>query len=152
MLYYYYYYYYRMGLCSNSYTKWFKPWSLSPFWLVAFSPFWLNLSPLWPQLSPIRLSPFQRVAGDQLNDRTRLLGFFAYKNVLVWNDMRTDERKEWQSIQIIWDISRDDRARIATCSLRTVTDRFNENSSIDINNNKILFIHHGTPGVYIIFR
>ena len=30
------------------------------------------------------------------------------------------------------DISRDDRARIATCSLRTLTDRLKENYSIDV--------------------
>ena len=35
------------GLHDNSWTKLFKPWrytfSLSPFWPVAFSPFWLDL-------------------------------------------------------------------------------------------------------------
>ena len=34
-------------------------------------------------------------------------------------------------LQTVWDISRDDRARIAACSLRTVTDIFKENYSID---------------------
>ena len=45
---------------------------------------------------------------------------------LRWNV----ERKARQSIWTVWDISRDDRARIATCSLGTATDRFKENYSI----------------------
>ena len=36
-----------------------------------------------------------------------------------------------QTIRIDRDISRDDRAIIATCSLRTLTDRLKENYSID---------------------
>ena len=138
--------------------------SLSPFWLVAFLLFWLNIPPLWPQLSP-----FRRVAGDQiLIDRsyrrlgyhrfdgslginwtlTRWLSFSSFlrfspiKKLLGRIEMQTRTKKEWQSIQTVWDISRDDRARIATCSLRTDrrtdgrtetdrhTDRCNENCSI----------------------
>ena len=38
-----------------------------PLWLVVCCPFWLNLWLLWSQLSPFRLSPFRRVAGDQLS-------------------------------------------------------------------------------------
>ena len=57
----YYYYYY------NSSTNYFKPWRrgllLSPFWLVAFlpyfSPFWFYLSSLWPQLSAFSLFPLK---------------------------------------------------------------------------------------------
>ena len=45
--------------------------------------------------------------------------------------MRTRERMYCQTIQTGRDISRDDRARIATCSLRTPTDRLKENYSID---------------------
>ena len=46
-------------------------------------------------------------------------------------DTQTRERKDLQSIRTVWDISRDDRAKIATCSLRTATDRSKENYSID---------------------
>ena len=55
--------------------------------------------------------------------------FFAYKKMLG----RTRERMYCQSIRTIRDISRDDRARIATCSLRTRTDRLKENYRIDSN-------------------
>ena len=46
--------------------------------------------------------------------------------------MRTCESKECQSIRTDSDISRDDRVRITTCSLRTVTDIFKENYSTDV--------------------
>ena len=36
-----------------------------------------------------------------------------------------------QTIQTVRDISQDDRTRMATCSLRTPTDRLKENYSID---------------------
>ena len=36
--------------------------------------------------------------------------------------MRTRERKDRQLIQTVWDISRDGRSRIVTCSLRPVSD------------------------------
>ena len=38
-------------------------------------------------------------------------------------DTRTREMMKCQTIRTVSDISRDDRARIATCSLRTPTDR-----------------------------
>ena len=44
--------------------------------------------------------------------------------------MRTRERKDFQSIRTAWDIFRDDRARIATCSWRTATERPKENYSV----------------------
>ena len=47
-------------------------------------------------------------------------------------DTRTRERMYCQTIRTVRDISRDDRARIATCSLRTPTDRVKENYSIDV--------------------
>ena len=47
--------------------------------------------------------------------------FFAYKKLLGRTETRTRERKCFQSIRTVRDISRDDRARIATCSLRTAT-------------------------------
>ena len=45
--------------------------------------------------------------------------------------MRTRDRKCFQSMRTVWDISRDDRARIGTCSLLTPTGRFKENYTID---------------------
>ena len=57
--------------------------------------------------------------------------FFAYKKMLGRTDTRTRETMYCQMIQTVRDISRDDRARIATCSLRTPTDRLKENYSID---------------------
>ena len=53
------------------------------------------------------------------------------KNVLGRTDMRTHEWSDRQLTRTVWDISRDDRARIATCCLRTPTDIFNENYSVD---------------------
>ena len=72
--------------------------------------------------------------GDQLNTRFFLivLGFFfnrfgvffsPIKNLLGQTEMRTRERKEWQSIRTVLDISRDDLARTAAYRWRTATDR-----------------------------
>ena len=46
-------------------------------------------------------------------------------------ETRTRDRMYLGRIRSVRDISRDDRARIATCSLRTSTDRLMENYSID---------------------
>ena len=46
-------------------------------------------------------------------------------------ETRTRDRMYFQIIWSVRDISRDDRARIATCRLRTPTDRHKENYSID---------------------
>ena len=54
--------------------------------------------------------------------RDSLCVFFAYKTLLGRNGTRTRERKCFRSIRTVWDISRNDRARIATCSLQTATD------------------------------
>ena len=48
--------------------------------------------------------------------------FSPIKTLLGWTVIQTHERKEWHSIRTVWDISRDDRARTTTCSLRTETD------------------------------
>ena len=54
----------------------------------------------------------------------RFWAFFRiYKKMLGRTDTRTHERMYCQTIRTVRDISRDDRARIATCSLRTPTDR-----------------------------
>ena len=57
----------------------------------------------------------------------RFCVFFAYKKMLGQTDMRTRERMYCQTIWTVRDISRDDRAKIATCSLRTLK----KNYSID---------------------
>ena len=46
-------------------------------------------------------------------------------------ETRTRDRMCFQSIRTVWDISQDDRAIIATCSLLTATDRLKENYTID---------------------
>ena len=49
--------------------------------------------------------------------------FFAYKKIARRTETRTRERMYCQTIRTVTYISRDDRAIIATCSLRTSTDR-----------------------------
>ena len=49
-------------------------------------------------------------------------GFFAYKKMLSRTETHTRDRMYYQTIRTVRYISRDDRARIATCSLRTPTD------------------------------
>ena len=51
--------------------------------------------------------------------------------MLGQTEMRTRDRIYCQTMRTVRDISRDDRARIATCILRTPTDRLKENYSID---------------------
>ena len=46
-------------------------------------------------------------------------------------ETRTRDRIYCQMIRTVRDISRDDRSRMATCSLRTPTDRLREKYSID---------------------
>ena len=74
-------------------------------------------------------------AGDPIFPR-----FFAYiiNKLLGRTETRTRDRMYCHTIRIVRDISRDDRARIATCSLRTPTDRFKENHSIDIRSKSFL--------------
>ena len=57
--------------------------------------------------------------------------FSRIKKLLGRTETRTRDRMYCQTIGTVRDISRDDRARIATCSLRTPTDRLKENYSID---------------------
>ena len=49
------------------------------------------------------------------------LGVFRVKKLLGRTETWTRERKCFQSIRTVWDISRDDRARIATCRLQIAT-------------------------------
>ena len=118
---------------------------LSPFWLVVFV-VWLNLSVLWPTLvcaCRTRSTDHQRVqryAPFHSTDNSATVGihdslwmFFSYKKMLGRSETRTRERKYLGRIRSVWDISRGDRARIATCSLQTSTDKFKANYSIDIS-------------------
>ena len=57
--------------------------------------------------------------------------FFAYKKILGRTETRTRDMIYCQTMRTVRYISRDDRARIATCSLRTLTDRRKANYSID---------------------
>ena len=60
------------------------------------------------------------------------LGFFSrIKQILGRTETRTRDRIYCQTIRSVRDIYRDDRAIIATCTLRTPTDRNKENYSID---------------------
>ena len=55
--------------------------------------------------------------------RENLKVFSGIKKLLGHTETRTRDRLYCQTIRSVRDISRDDRARIATCSLRTPTDR-----------------------------
>ena len=68
-------------------------------------------------------------AGDPVSPRFWV--FFVYKKLLGRIETWTRDRMCFQSIRTAWDTSWDDRARIATCSLLTATDRFKKNYSID---------------------
>ena len=64
---------------------------------------------------------------------TRGFGSFSrIKKLLGRTETRTSYRMYCQAIRIVRDISRDDRAGIATYSLRTLTDRLKENYSIEL--------------------
>ena len=56
--------------------------------------------------------------------------FSCIKKMLGRIEMRTRDRIYCQTIRTVTHITRDDRARIVTCSMRTPTDRLKENYSI----------------------
>ena len=58
--------------------------------------------------------------------------FSRIKFFLGRTETRTRDRMYCQLIRTVRDISRDDRAIIATCCLQTLTDRHKENYSIDV--------------------
>ena len=58
--------------------------------------------------------------------------FSRIKKMLGRIETRTRDRIYCQTIRTVRDISRDDRARIATCNLRMPTYRLKENYSIDL--------------------
>ena len=82
-----------------------------------------SVTPLFIQQPYARDSAFAIVYGC----------FSRIKKMLGRTEMRTRDRMYCQTIRIrsVRDISRGDRARIATCSLRTSTDRLKANYSID---------------------
>ena len=71
--------------------------------------------------------------------------FLAYNKMLGRTDTRTRESMYCQTIRTVRDISRDDRARIATCSLRTPTVRLKENYSIDSSSHSIVHASVSRP-------
>ena len=60
-----------------------------------------------------------------------VLDVFRIKKMLGRIETQTRDRIYCQTIRTVIYISRDDRAIIATCSLRTPTDRLKENYSVD---------------------
>ena len=120
--------------------------SLSPFWLVVFVVLAQSVgamtikcscvlaghgrpitsessvTPLFIQQPYARHSAFAIVYGC----------FSRIKKMLGRTEMRTRDRMYCQTKRSVWDISRGDQARIATCSLRTSTDRLKANYSIDV--------------------
>ena len=66
--------------------------------------------------------------------RDSLWMFFAYTKMLVRTEIRTRDRIYCQTIRTVRDISRADRARIATCGLRTPTDRHTDLRRIIVDN------------------
>ena len=98
---------------------------------------------------------YRRRCFIQVNNRTGdsefaivFLVFFTCKKLLGGTETRTRDRKCFQSIRTVRDISRDDRARKSTCSLLSSTDRLNENYSIDLPCS-FTPTEEGEPGVYI---
>ena len=69
----------------------------------------------------------------QRSIRYRFGSFLRIKKLLGRTETRTRDRMYLGRIRSVRYISRDDRARIATCSLRTPTDRLMENYSIDVH-------------------
>ena len=63
----------------------------------------------------------QKLARERLFVIVKLM-LFAYKKMLGRVETRTLDRIYCQTMRTVRDISRDDRARIAICSLRTLTD------------------------------
>ena len=58
--------------------------------------------------------------------------FLANKIFLGRTETRTRDRMYFQTIPTVRDIYRYDRARMATCSLRSPTDILKDNYSIDV--------------------
>ena len=61
-------------------------------------------------------------------------GCFLRIKMLGRTEARTRDRMYCQTMRTVWDISRDDRAIIATCSLQTPTNRLKETYTVAIPN------------------
>ena len=70
-------------------------------------------------------------AGDPISPEVLDVFRIYIKKLLGRTKTRTRDRMYCQTIRTFRYISRDNRARIASCSLRTQTDRLKENYSID---------------------
>ena len=119
--------------------------SLSPFWLVVFVVLAQSVGAMTikcscvlaghgrPITSESSITPLfiqQPYAWDSAF--AIVYGCFSrIKKKLGRTEMRTRDRMYCQTIRSVWDISRGNGARIATCSLRTSTDRLKANDSID---------------------
>ena len=123
----------RTHACTHSHTRAHTPPSPRTGYRYSLAP---NLDgPLrWRQCRSLAIQINTR-ASDPISPRFWM--FFAYKKLLRRTETRTCERMYCQTMRTVREISRDDRARIATCSLRTLTDRLKENYSIDIRAAKL---------------
>ena len=83
---------------------------------------WPSVSVLWPAAPLV----YSTVKYAKVGFCGSLLMFFASKKLLGRTETRTRDRMYLGRIRSVRDISRDDRARMATCSLRTPTDRLIE--------------------------
>ena len=134
----------RSELLNHIFNPWRYKLSLSPFWLVAFRCFgsicrrydrgchltcgrWRSIDRPWPALPLVHSTDTCTRPG--LCDSFWV--FFEYKKLPGRIQTRICDRMDCQSIRTACDISRDDRARIATCILLTSTDRLKMNYSID---------------------
>ena len=80
-----------------------------------------TLSDAGETMADRRLIEINRHTGHPISQR--FWKFFAYKKMLGRTETRTRDRIYCQTMRRVRDISRDDRARIATCSLQKLTDR-----------------------------
>ena len=78
---------------------------------------------VWPNRDgPLRLRQYRSLA-IQITTRTGDPITPIFLMFLGRTKTRTRDRMYFQTIRTVRDVSRDDRARIATCSLRMLTDR-----------------------------
>ena len=119
--------------------------SLSPFWLVVFVVLAQSVGAMTIKCSCVLAGHGRPITSESIvtplfiqqpyaRDSAFAIVYGCFsriKKILRRTEMRTRDRMYCQTIRSVWDISRGDRARIATCSLRTSTDRLKANYSID---------------------
>ena len=86
----------------------------------------------------------------QRSIRYRFGSYSCIKKLLSQTETRTRDRMYLGRIRSVRDISREDRARIATCSLRTPTDRLMENYCIDKANMLRQHFHYCSANNYLL--